>query len=442
MIITAIVLIAIIAGSVYGYQTYQSKQQADKAATATPAVVTVTSARSKLQPVEDNLSVTGSVWAWDPLSIGAEVSGLRITSINVEEGDRVRKGQVLATLNSALLRAQLEQAKARLASSHANLGKAIQPNRPEDIIALQAALEQAEASVHQEEAKHKQAHASLGNAEVTSHRFTELARAGAISTQDAENRQVAALNAREEVKNMDERIKAAKSTVDQARQKLLVATRGGRFEDIQISKANVSEIKAQIQHLEEQIAQTVIRAPDDGLISRRDAHIGDITAAGTPMFLMVRMDRLELRAQVSDIDIERIKVGQTVDVTIKEDGSKPIEGKVRLVNPLVDPATRYGVVRIDLPSNAGLKQGMFVRGEILVGHRNSVTVPISSLVTRNGESVVFALGDDNKVTSVTVRPGIQTAEFAEIQEGLREGELIVAKGARFLADRDIVRVSK
>jgi HlyD family secretion protein len=440
--IVAVVLLAIGGGSFYGYQEYQKSQNAKKELTASPAVVTVTKAVSQKRTVEDELSVTGSVWAWDPLAIGSEVSGLRIMTVNVEEGDRVKKGQVLATLNSALLRAQLEQAKARLQSSHANLGKAIQPNRPEDIIALKAALAQAEANVAQEVAKRHQADASLGNAEVTAHRFSELAKAGAISTQDAENRQVTAVNALEDVKSADERINAAKSLVAQAHQKLLVATRGGRLEDVQISRATILEIKAQIQHLEQQIAQTIIRAPDDGLISRRDAHIGDISAAGTPMFLMVRMDRLELRAQVSDIDIAKIQPGQPVEVTLKEEDSKPIIGKVRLVNPLVDPATRYGVVRIDLPDDEGLKQGMFVRGEIKVGLRDAVTVPIESLVTRNGESVVFKLDSENRALSTVVKPGVQTETFAEITEGLAAGETIVGKGARFLADRDIVRVGK
>ncbi len=441
VIASAVTLTIAIAGTVYGYQTWQ-KSQAPKVDAVTPAVVTVSTDVARAQRVEDTLSVTGSIWAWDPLSVGPEVSGLRITSINVEEGDHVKKGQVLATLNSSLLRAQLDQAKARLHSSQANLSKSIQPNRPEDIIALRAMLAQAEAAVAQEEAKRHQADASLGNAEVTAHRFSELARAGAISTQDADNKTVAAINARDEVKNFDEKIKAAKSAVDHARQKLLVATRGGRAEDVQISKATVAEIKAQVQHLEQQIAQTILRAPDDGLISRRDGHIGDITSAGTPLFAMVRMNRVEMRAQVSDIDISKLHPGQSVKVTIREDEKTPIIGKVRLVNPLVDSATRQGIVRIDLPADAGLKPGMFVRGEVGLGQRESVTVPVVSLVTRNGESVVFKLDKEKHAISTVVKPGIRTEEYVEIKEGVSAGDVVVAKGARFLQHRDLVRVAK
>ncbi|MBX9670826.1 MAG: biotin/lipoyl-binding protein, partial [Candidatus Obscuribacterales bacterium] len=211
----------VVVGAYFGYQAYQNHQKSTSTTAngATPPVVTVTSCQSRTQPVKDALSVTGSVWAWDPLSVGAEVNGLRITSVTVEEGDHVHKGQVLATLNSTLLRAQLQQAKARLLSSQANHNKAIQPNRPEDILALKAALAQAEANVAQEEARRKQADANLGNAEVMAGRFTQLAKAGAISTQDAENKQVSAITAREEVKSADEKVNASRFTVDQARQR-------------------------------------------------------------------------------------------------------------------------------------------------------------------------------------------------------------------------------
>ncbi len=442
--LSSIATVVVVVGAYFGYQAYQNHQKSTTitANGATPPVVTVTSCQSRTQPVKDALSVTGSVWAWDPLSVGAEVNGLRITSVTVEEGDHVRKGQVLATLNSTLLRAQLQQAKARLLSSQANHNKAIQPNRPEDILALEAALAQAEANVAQEEARRKQADANLGNAEVMAGRFTQLAKAGAISTQDAENKQVSAITAREEVKSADEKVNASRFTVDQARQRLLMATRGGRIEDIAISRANIEEIKAQIQHLQHQIDQTILKAPDNGLISKRDAHIGDITSVGTPLFSMVRLNKLELRAQVNDIDIAKLKPGQAVNISVHEEQDTRIAGKVRLVNPLVDATTRMGIVRIDLPNYAGLKPGMFLKGEIQLGTRQSVTVPLESLVTRNGESVVFKLSSDNRVTSTAVTTGVQTDSFIEIKEGLAPGEAIAAKGARFLSDGDTVRVGK
>jgi HlyD family secretion protein len=434
-----IVLVAILIGTyLYNNKPWVPHDAALKAA---PPAVTVTTAKAQKQLVDDDLVVTGSVSAWDPLSVGSEVGGLRINSVNVEEGDRVKKGQVLVTLNSALLRTQLEQAQARLSSNEANLKKAIQPIRSEDIRALQAALAQAEANTSQEQAHAAQAKVNLKDATINANRYTTLAKMGANSKQDAEAKQLAADTAREEVKSSAAKIKAAKFLEDQAREKLLAATHGGRNEDIDISKAAIAETKAQINQLKEQIAETVIVAPDDGLVSKRDAHIGDITTAGTPLCSIIRLNKLELRAQVSDQDLHKFKPGQIVTVSATEDDGKPIKGTVKLVSPQVDPQSRLGTVRISLPNDAGLKPGMFARADVSFGRRSAVTVPVGAVIARNGQASVFTL-DGDRVSNCPVKVGNQNDTYAEILEGLAPDQIVVVQGARFLSDRDIVRVSQ
>lgn len=439
---TAVSVIAICA-LIVGTYLYNNKPWVEHSAPkAAPPAVTVTVAKAQKRVVNDNLIVTGSVTAWDPLSVGAEVGGLRITSVNAEEGDKVKKGQVLVTLNSALLRTQLQQAEARLSSNQANLKKSIQPNRTEDIRALQAALAQAEANTAQEHAHLAQSKSNLKDANLNATRYRTLAKMGANSTQDAEAKQLAYETAKEEVKSSTAKIKAAKFMEDQAREKLLAAQRGGRNEDIDISKASIAETQAQIAHLKEQIAETVIVAPDDGLVSKRDAHIGDITAAGTPLFSIIRLNRLELRAQVTDMDLHKFAPGQKVTVSATEDDAKPTQAHVKLVSPQVDPLTRLGTVRIALPDKAGFKPGMFARAEVIFGRRNAVTVPVGSVITRNGESFVFTLDSDNRVKSNPVKVGNQTDKYADIISGLAPEQKVVVQGARFLSDRDIVRVSE
>jgi len=190
-----------------------------------------------------------------------------------------------------------------------------------------------------------------------------------------------------------------------------------------------------------QIGETIIRAPDDGLISKRDAHIGSIASAGTPLFSLIRLNRLELRAQVADQDLIKFKLGQHVLVTTTEDQEASATGTVWLVSPQVDPISRLGIVRIELPPDAGLKPGMFVRGEVKLARRQAVTVPISCVQTRNSESFVFTLEGDH-VVSTPVKIGMQGNDYIEIKEGLKAGQDVVAKGARFLSDRDVVRISQ
>lgn len=432
----------LVGGGIAGYQAWQKSTQPGAATLhQAPPAVTVTTVASKLQAVDDSLSVTGSVSAWDPLAVGSEISGLRITKVNVEEGDIVKKGEPLALLNSALLEAQLAEAKAKLLSSQASLKKSVQPNRPEEIEQLHASLTQVNATIKQEQALEKEARATLADAELNERRFAELAKAGAAAASEADSKRLAADTARAEILNHQAKIEAAASMAEQARQKLLEATRGGRREDVDISKATIAQTEAQIQELTEQIKQTVIRAPDDGLISKRDAHIGSIASSGTPLFSIIRLNRLELRAQVADMDLIKFKVGQKVVVTATEDEPARAIGTVWLVSPQVDPISRMGIVRVELPANAGFKPGMFVRGSVKLATRQAVTVPVVAVQTRNGESFVFTLEGD-KAVSTHVKVGAQGDDFIEIKEGLTPGQTVVAKGSRFLSDQDVVRISQ
>lgn len=443
IVILSLVIVGIIGAAVACWLIYQQSnptESKNKKTGPPPPVVTVTTVQARVRPVDEVLSVTGTVTAWDELKVGSELSGLRVKAVNVEEGDRVKKGQVLAELNGGLLAAQLAQAKARLKSSEANLTKAVQPNRPEDIASLKSALSQSENNVLQEEAHRDQAKINLASAELNVPRYDGLAKIGAVSIVEAETKRNARDNAKLELASADQKVAAAKRLVEQAQQKLLMALRGGRQEDVLMMKATVEEMKAQIKHLSEQIKQTVVRAPDDGVILKREVHIGDTSDISKPMFLMSRQARLELKAQVTDTELHKFKPGQAV--TISTDESKgSITGHVRLISPQVDATSRLGTVRIDLPEGVGLKPGMFVRGEVSLLRHDGLTVPVNCMVTRGGDSFVFTLVG-NRAVRTDVVIGMQTNELVEIRKGISEGQSVIDKGARFLSDRDVVDVAR
>jgi HlyD family secretion protein len=162
-------------------------------AKATPApVLTVTSKPAGMEPLVRLLSVHGSVSTWDPISVGATAAALEVKYVLVEEGALVKKGQVLARLDSAQLQAQIESERARLAAGLANINKSIQPNRPEDINGLFAAVAQAQASVEDQQAALLQAQANVMNARNNLKRYQYLKSEGAVSAQEAEDRETAA----------------------------------------------------------------------------------------------------------------------------------------------------------------------------------------------------------------------------------------------------------
>ncbi len=159
-VLTTVSLIAIVStASIAGSIFMKGKETAAKSSKPVP-VATVTVQPAQLAPVPDVLELTGSISATDPLSIGSSAGGLVITQVNAEEGDYVKKGQILASLDSSVLRAQLAAAEARFQGAGASVVKATQPNRPEDIGSFEAAYKQAMADVQNRRAMLEQAKAS------------------------------------------------------------------------------------------------------------------------------------------------------------------------------------------------------------------------------------------------------------------------------------------
>lgn len=401
-------------------------------------VATVTVLPAALKSVPDTLSLTGSISATDPLSVGASSMGLVIKTVDVEEGDYVRKGQVLCTLDSSVIRAQLAGAEARLQGAHASLIKAEQPNRVEDIGSFEAAYQQSLADIQNKTALLDQAKASQKLAKSTAARYAALLKEGAVSQMEAQTKETEALTTGSTVRAAQQNLEAARFASRQAANRLTMAKEGGRKEDVQISVATANENAAAVQQMRAQIEQTIVRAPDDGLITRRYAHIGDLSNGSKPLFEMIRKGNIELKAKVSQDDISRLAVGQLARVT---DNTRSAEGKVFQISPIVDETTRLGTVRIAIPADSGFKPGMFVKGQIERGNRNALTVPNSAILSDEGVDYVFTY-ENGVAKKHQVAVGARVKDVAEIRNGLEPGEQIIVAGAGFLNDEDPVAVGR
>lgn len=433
-------------GTVF-YFLNHNKSGGESSQSAPEAVITVTTAKVATQTLESLVKVNGTVWAWDPLTIGSEVNGLKVEEINVDDGDVVKKGQVLARLNSSVLNAQLAEEKAKLAAQKANLRKAIQPNRPEDLLSLKAALAQTESAVAEAETMLSKTHASLINAQNNAKRYRGLVAEGAVSEQDAEQRETESKTTEAEMRNAEQKVKTSKFQREQAKQRLVMGEQGGRQEDVEISRASLAQNEANVRRLEALVAQAVIKAPSDGMIMRREVHLGEITAVNKTLFSMVRDNRLEMRAQVAEVDLPFIRDGQKVTISDTTNSSFALTGKVREVSPMVDQDLRLGMVRIDLPrfhpgTNQSFKPGNFVHAQIDTGTKKALAVPIMSVLSKEHKNFVYKVNDDNTVAFTPVKTGARQNGWAEVLSGLKEGDTIVVRGAGFLKNGDLVRVSQ
>jgi RND family efflux transporter MFP subunit len=209
----------------------------------------------------------------------------------------------------------------------------------------------------------------------------------------------------------------------------------------QTAVARLAAANARLQAEEVRLAQTRVLAPDDGVISERNATVGSLTQAGQELFRLIRGERLEWRAEVTSAEADQLKPG--MPATLWLPSGVEVKGSVRMVAPTIDPATRTALVYVDLPqpaSGAALRAGTFARGEFELGRQAALNVPQSAVLMRDGFAYVFTVDAANKVKQTKVSIGRRTGELVEITDGLAPSSPVVVTGAGFLTDGDTVRV--
>jgi RND family efflux transporter MFP subunit len=320
----------------------------------------LTVAVTKLQPaaLPIRVSANGNIMPWQEASIGAEANGLRLITVNVNVGDKVRRGQLLAAFAADTLEAELAQGHAALAG----------------------------------------AEAALAEAAAILRRGKALRESGFLSAQ--------------QILQYESAERAAKARVD------------------------VAEAAQKAHRL--RVAQTRVLAPDDGVISARAASVGAVVPAGQELFRLIRGSRLEWRADVAAADMVRLAPGQKV--RIAPTGGDVIEGRLRMLAPVIDTQTRNGVAYVDLPPGIGARAGMFARGEFELGTNEAMTLPQSAVLLRDGFSYVLRVEPDSRVVHSKVTAGRRSGDRIEIISGLAAVDRVVASGAIFLRDGDFVRV--
>jgi RND family efflux transporter MFP subunit len=363
------------------------KPKTEKAVTVAPPSVTV----SRVTPADfvETVLVTGSLVPREEVLVAPEVEGLRILELRVDQGDKVKKGDILAVLETTILDAQLAQNSANLERATAAMAQA-----SSQIIEVQARLTEAEAQLERAKPLSEQGYLSG-------------------STLDART--------------------AAKRSLEA----LLVAAQNG----LRAAEADKVQLEAARRELEWRRSRTDVRAPVDGIISRRTANVGAIAtavgiAAGEPMFRIIQNGEIELNAEIEESQIRKIAPGQPVTVTVAD--GNVVTGEVRLISPEVDRTTRLGHVRVFIGADKRLRVGTFASGQIETARERGLAVPVSAVSTSGGQSNVLVL-DGNTVRERSIRTGLTSAGLVEVSSGLADGDRVIARAGTFLKDGDVVR---
>ena len=264
----------------------------------------------------------------------------------------------------------------------------------------------------------------------------------AADTIDAELAQARAGVAEAEASLADARVNAARAREVEASGALSQQQVAQLLTAEKTAVARVQSLQAQVTTQELRLRHATVLAPDHGTISARSATLGAVVPQGQELFRLIRGDRLEWRAELTSAEIARIRTGQTVSVISASGAKSP--GRVRVIAPTVDPQTRNALVYVDLPASAaragGFKPGMFARGELATGSANALTLPLTAISLRDGFSYVFVVGADNRVAQMKVELGRRSGERVEVLGAFTGNERLVASGAAFLAEGDLVRV--
>jgi RND family efflux transporter MFP subunit len=182
-----------------------------------------------------------------------------------------------------------------------------------------------------------------------------------------------------------------------------------------------------------------LRAPDAGIVSRRNVQPGQVIAAGAELLALIRQGKLEWRPELPEAELARVEVGDAV--RLREASGAVVEGRVRAVSPGVDSAKRTGTIYAELPEPRGLKAGAFVEGRVITDASAGLVVPAIAVVVRDGYPFVFTVDARSSVAQrLRVRTGERVGNVVEVLQGLKPGDQVVVQGAGFLSDGDKVRV--
>ena len=202
--------------------------------------------------------------------------------------------------------------------------------------------------------------------------------------------------------------------------------------------ARLDAAKAKLQADALRLDKTRIVAPNNGVISARAATVGSLAQPGQELFHLIRDNRLEWRAEVTAVELGRIKPGMKVSLMLPNGAS--IKGEVRMIGPTVDIQTRTAIIYVNLPDNNAARAGMFARGEFELGQGTALTLPQSAVLIRDGLSYVYRADASNRVMQHKVMLGRRLGDRVEITSGLDKNIRVVTSGVGFLANGDVVRV--
>src|ERR1700730_15648513 len=348
---------------------------------ATEELTTVSAARVARADLSQTLTLAAEFRPYQEVEVHAKVAGY-VKTINVDVGDLVRAGQLLAELEIPELKDEMTQDEASVNRSREEINRAT------------ADLERAE-SVHEM--------AHLGSTRLAA---VLKQRPNLVAQQDIDE-------ALSRDKVAEAQVSTARAAVAAARQQLAVAAAGQNKTKTLFAYARIT-------------------APFAGVVTRRYADSGAMIQAGTssqtqamPVVRLSQNSTLRLIMQVPESAVPRVRVGAVVDVKVQA-LDRAFQGKVARVSGKLNPDTRTMEAEVDVPNpTLELVPGMYAYATIATDRSHGIVAPVEAVDRKDDRRTVLVVAPGGRLESRDITVGLEAPDQVEVRAGLREGELVV-----------------
>lgn len=408
-------IVLLVAGIGFGWRWWQSRNASNPGAggpaAGQPMAIPVKLATVQTETVQESSEFIGSLEAPRSVIIKPQVEG-RITNIFIQEGNRVQQGQVIISLESDSVQAQLSQAKAGLAQAQARLAELEAGTRKEEIAQARAQLTQAQArlrdaqsgsqpqEIAQAEAQIQSAKSDVELAQSRAKRYAQLRKEGAVSQdtlegyvkeqQSAEAALVVAQKRLDQLRqSRTSSVNELTGAVEQQRQNLRQLENGSRPEEIAQARSQVSQAAAEVQAAEVQLQYTKVLAPFTGIVGDIPAKVGDFVERADQLTTLTRNDSLELNISVPIEEAKKLRLGLPVQM-LNAQGLPTARGKLSFISPNASSDSQTVLVKANFGnSRSQLVNRQTVQTKVIWNERPGILIPVTAISRLGGETFVF-----------------------------------------------------
>ncbi|MFC5446962.1 efflux RND transporter periplasmic adaptor subunit [Paenibacillus aestuarii] len=379
---------------------------------------------------------SGKLAADQTVQVVSKISG-KVASVLVEEGAKVKKGDVLVQIDTEDLTEQLNQAQAGLAASQAKLADTEAGTRSQDLQAASASAGQAKAGVNQAAAGVAQAQASLDLVTKNYNHAKNAYDQGDINQDDLDKATADYDKAKAAYDAAVSQQQSASAALSAAEAKLSLAKEGATANTLEQLKADVTAKQAALTLAQNAVKNAGVVSPIDGIIAKKSINAGEMAQAGAALLTVVSMDQVKVEVSVTEDMIGSIQQGAKAAVVVPSVPGKTFEGLVTFVSPVSDTNNNTFPVKLTVSNTDGSLHAGAVANVAFGGSDgvSRIEVPKAAIEQKDGKSIVF------KLSGETVHPvELQTEEknqdwvYIKGQSELKPNDKIVLNPGDKLAD--------